>query len=112
MINMSKSSGLFLFLLILLILVSMFIGRYPFPRPISEVGQDQLFINLLTKIRIPRIISAVLVGISLSISGLIMQTIFKNPLADPGILGVSQASGFGAALGIIIGGGITFWVQV
>lgn len=82
------------------------------PRPISQAGQDQLFINLLTRIRIPRIISAVLVGVSLSISGMIMQTIFKNPLADPGILGVSQASGFGAALGIILGGGATFWIQV
>ena len=109
---MSKSCWLFLILLIALILASIFIGRYPLPRPIFQAWQDQLFINLLTKIRIPRIISAVLVGISLSISGLIMQTIFKNPLADPGILGVSQASGFGAALGIILGGGITFWVQV
>ncbi len=51
-------------------------------------------------------------GISLAVSGLVMQTIFKNPLADPGILGVSQASGFGAALAIVTGGGATIRIQI
>jgi len=107
----TKTDRIFFLLLFLLTLASLFIGRYPLPKPITDFREDQLFISLLTRIRIPRIISAVLVGISLAVSGMIMQTVFRNPLADPGILGVSQASGFGAALGIILGGGTTFWVQ-
>jgi iron complex transport system permease protein len=53
---------------------------------------------LLFNYRIPKAITAVLVGISLSVSGLQMQTVFRNPLADPYILGVSSGAGLGVAL--------------
>lgn len=49
-------------------------------------------------IRLPRIILAVLVGIAFGISGAMMQTLFKNPLADPGLIGVSA----GASAGVVI----------
>jgi iron complex transport system permease protein len=53
---------------------------------------------ILFQYRIPKAICAVLVGISLSASGLQMQTMFRNPLADPYILGISAGAGLGVAL--------------
>ena len=54
----------------------------------------QLFINL----RLPRALTAILAGAALSVSGLMMQTLFRNPLAGPYILGVSSGAGLGVAL--------------
>lgn len=59
-------------------------------------------------IRLPRIILAVAVGIGLSVSGVIMQAIVKNPLADPYILGVSSGASLGATLAIMLGVGVCF----
>ncbi len=60
---------------------------------LTQLGQ-QLFVNL----RLPRAITAVLAGAALSVSGLMMQTLFRNPLAGPYILGVSNGAGLGVAL--------------
>lgn len=60
---------------------------------LTELGQ-QLFLNL----RLPRAITAILAGAALSVSGLMMQTLFRNPLAGPYILGVSSGAGLGVAL--------------
>ena len=56
-------------------------------------------------IRLPRVVSAVLVGAILGSSGAVMQCVLHNPLASASTLGVSQGAGFGAALGIIVFGG-------
>lgn len=55
--------------------------------------------------RIPKAITAILVGASLSISGLLMQTLFRNPLAGPYILGVSSGAGLGVAI-LVMGAGL------
>jgi len=107
-----KKSIILLLCLLVLIIASIFIGRYPIFQIFSITSENKLLLPLIIQVRIPRILAAVLVGAGLSISGLVMQTIFKNPLADPGILGVSQASGFGAALGIMIGRGSMLWTQI
>lgn len=52
-------------------------------------------------IRIPRIATATLSGIALSISGLLMQTLFRNPLAGPYVLGISSGAGLGVALSVM-----------
>lgn len=57
-------------------------------------------------VRLPRIILAVTVGIGLSVAGVIMQAIVKNPLADPYILGISSGASLGATLAIILGVGV------
>lgn len=57
----------------------------------------------LANVRIPRIISAVLVGAALPLAGLIFQSYFTNPLATPDTLGVASGSSFGAALAILLG---------
>ncbi len=56
--------------------------------------------------RIPKALVAVVVGVSLSVSGLQMQTVFRNPLADPYILGVSSGAGLGVALFLM---GCSLW---
>jgi iron complex transport system permease protein len=68
--------------------------------------------KLLINLRIPRVISAMLLGISLSLAGLVMQTAFQNPLVDPGFLGVSQGAAFGAAFAIIVFNSMQFTVQI
>jgi iron complex transport system permease protein len=101
-----------LFFLFVLIFMTIFIGRYPFLESINQGFKNDLFIKLLTNVRIPRIIFSVLMGFGLSVSGLIMQTVFKNPLADPGLLGINQAAGFGAALGILLLADSFFGIQL
>lgn len=57
---------------------------------------------VIFQVRFPRIIGAILVGSSLSVSGVVYQGMFKNPLVSPDILGVSAGSAFGAALAIFL----------
>lgn len=68
--------------------------------------------NIVTQVRLPRIVVAILVGAALSVSGASYQCIFKNPMAAPDVLGASTGAGFGAALAILLGkssGVITLW---
>lgn len=62
-----------------------------------------IYQNIVWNIRIPRIIIASLVGIGLSVTGASYQSLFKNPMADPYILGVSSGAGLGATIGIVLG---------
>ncbi|MGE3062701.1 MAG: FecCD family ABC transporter permease [bacterium] len=61
--------------------------------------------QMLLYIRLPRIVLAVLTGAGLAMSGAVMQTLFKNPLADPYMLGISGGALFGAMLSKLIAGG-------
>lgn len=54
--------------------------------------------------RIPKTITAILTGIALAVSGLLMQTTFKNPLAGPYVLGISSGASLGAAISLLAGG--------
>lgn len=67
------------------------------------VPADRFADIVVWQIRLPRICLAALVGALLSTSGVILQGILKNPLADPYILGVSAGGGLGAALALILG---------
>jgi iron complex transport system permease protein len=60
--------------------------------------------TVIFNIRLPRIILALCVGAGLSISGAAFQGMFQNPLVSPDILGVTAGAGFGAAVGILVGG--------
>lgn len=59
---------------------------------------------ILWEIRLPRVTLGVLVGAALAVSGAVMQGLFRNPLADPGIVGVSAGAGLGAVTAIVLGG--------
>ncbi len=59
--------------------------------------------NILWNLRIPKMIAAVLAGASLSVSGLALQTVFRNPLAGPFVLGISSGASLGVALALLAG---------
>ena len=93
------------FLLLLMVtIVCLSLGRYPKAgfTSLFKLFSDQLALNLLLNIRLPRIILALLGGASLAAAGFVFQMIFGNPLVEPGFLGISQASSFGSALAILI----------
>ncbi|MBR4558264.1 MAG: iron ABC transporter permease [Fibrobacter sp.] len=59
--------------------------------------------QILWEIRIPRLVAAVLSGLSLAVAGLSLQTLFRNPLAGPFVLGISSGASFGVALSLLLG---------
>lgn len=65
---------------------------------------------VLFDIRLPRLVMGVLVGAGLAVSGAVMQGLFRNPLADPGIVGVGAGAGLGAILAIVLGALLPAWL--
>jgi len=63
---------------------------------------------ILWNIRMPRVVLGVLVGAMLAVAGAAYQGVFRNPLADPYLLGVSSGAGLGATLAIVVGGAAGF----
>lgn len=77
------------------------IGLFSSNLDLSDIKQSNFFIVL--NIRLPRILLAGLVGAVLSLVGSSYQAIFKNPMADPFVMGVSSGAAFGATIGILLG---------
>ena len=90
-------------ILLVLLGASLLIGRYPEPGLLSPatLAEDPLARRLVLNLRLPRVLSACLLGVALAAAGTVLQMIFRNPLVEPGFLGVSQGAAFGAALSII-----------
>ncbi|QET05653.1 iron ABC transporter permease [Cupriavidus pauculus] len=59
--------------------------------------------NVLIEVRLPRIVLAVVVGAALALSGAVMQALFRNPLAEPGLVGISLGGAAGAVIAIVLG---------
>jgi iron complex transport system permease protein len=99
--------------LLLVFGLSIFLGRYPSPywTPPRLLWEDPLARQLVLNLRLPRIIAACLLGLVLSVTGSVLQMLFRNPLVEPGFLGVSQGAAFGAAVGIIVLGASSFVLQ-
>ena len=109
-----KVIALFAILYIAVFILSFSIGRFP-------VGPSELIRILLSSIfpidrtwtaqaesvvfiiRLPRILTASLVGMALAVSGHVFQIIFRNPMVSPDVLGCSAGAGFGAALALLLG---------
>ena len=99
--------GAFLLILFGLDVCSGTIWLWPFGE-LSPMEQ-----NILYSIRFPKAVTAILAGASLSVAGLIMQTLFRNPLAGPYTLGVSSGASLGVALLTMLGGVLsTFNLQL
>ena len=90
--------GLFL-LLLLLALLDVCSGSI-WISPLSTLNSQlsTLHSQILLHLRLPKMLTAILAGASLSVAGLMMQTLFRNPLAGPYILGVSSGASLGVAL--------------
>ncbi|HBC80113.1 MAG TPA: iron ABC transporter [Bacteroidales bacterium] len=92
-------------LLILFFFLDLFLGSVTI-RPGEIIGSlfsnsDETIRTILTQFRLPKAITAISVGIALSISGLQMQTLFRNPMAGPYVLGVSSGASLGVAFVIL-----------
>ncbi|MEP4032373.1 iron chelate uptake ABC transporter family permease subunit [Roseibium polysiphoniae] len=112
---------IFALVVVLVLAISASLSIGPIRIPVLDVAQNYLLnlfngaeetsagINLrdwivLSEIRLPRTLLGALVGSALAVSGAVMQGLFRNPLADPGIVGVSAGAGLGAASLIVLGG--------
>lgn len=68
----------------------------------AEMALDS---RILLDIRLPRIVLGLVVGAGLALAGAVMQALFRNPLADPGLIGISSGAALGAVAAIVLGGG-------
>lgn len=68
---------------------------------------NESWIYIVEKIRLPKALTAIIVGCGLSVSGLQMQTLFRNPLAGPSVLGITAGASLGVALVMLSAGSIT-----
>lgn len=114
LIKKRKFRPIGIFILILLPLLSslfaLSIGRFSIsPREIlgfflaviKNKSYDPMLESVIINIRLPRILTALVVGAGLSVAGLAFQSIFANPLATPDILGVASSASLGAIIGIL-----------
>lgn len=110
--------GLLVGLLLVMVVADLMIGDLFFtPREVLDALQgkgDPGTLQIITRVRTIRVAVALMIGIALPICGLMMQTVFQNPLADPYILGVSSGTGLGVALFILgvplIGTQVPQWI--
>ena len=100
-------------ILLVLVILTLCIGKYPISikdsfsiitRAITFRPQiaDEMSVNVVLKLRLPRILVSIFVGAALSISGACYQGIYKNPLVSPDFLGVSSGACIGAAIAILL----------
>ena len=71
---------------------------------VGNAPADSSWETIVRQVRLPRAVTAVLAGAGLGVGGLQMQTLFRNPLADPFILGVSSGASLGVALVVLVAG--------
>lgn len=108
---MKKALG-FIFLLLLAAVGSLVIGSVDIPA--SEVfaaltggeTEKESWRYIILQSRLPQTITAMLCGSSLAASGLMLQTVFRNPLAGPSILGITNGASLGVAIVMLVTGGI------
>jgi len=109
-------------LLVVAVLAALSVGRYPLrvkdiadfllaAAGLKQMPKDtyDLLYNVIVQIRLPRVLSAVLVGAALATSGGAYQAVFRNPLVSPELMGVLAGAAFGAAIAILASGN---WVVV
>ncbi len=76
----------------------------------ASVINDELLVDVIWQIRLPRVLLAAIAGIGLALCGSVMQAAVQNPLADPFILGISSGSSLGATFAIMVGFGFGGWL--
>ena len=103
---------IFLMTLVLLVefILSLIVGKYPLSFEGLMAGEEQAMRVFMT-LRLPRTCMAVLAGFGLGVAGMVYQTVFRNPLASPDIIGVSSGASAGAAFAILFLTGSAFAVM-
>ena len=113
---MRKNTYIFIGLTLLLIVLAVLdtcsgsVWISPF-RLLPIANSQSPIANILLHLRLPKMITAILAGASLSVAGLMMQTLFRNPLAGPYILGVSSGASLGVALVTMVSSGIGYRIS-
>ena len=110
--NSKIKNIIFLMTLVLLVefILSLIVGKYPLPFEALMAGEEQAMRVFMT-LRLPRTCMAVLAGFGLGVAGMVYQTVFRNPLASPDIIGVSSGASAGAAFAILFLTGSAFAVM-
>ena len=114
LVKLAIGSMLLVFIGIVLAIFATAVGPYTVPFShvvgiiIEQVGIGETSASkteeaIVTSIRIPRILLSLVVGAALGVSGAVMQGLFRNPMADPGIIGVSTGGALGAVIAIASG---------
>ena len=98
-----------IFLGILLFILNLFVGSVtiPFSDLFNVFFGSEMNLTVSTIVldyRLPQAVTALFAGAALSVAGLLMQTLFRNPLADPSMLGISSGAGLGVAITILFTG--------
>lgn len=86
-------------------ILSLLISKMPFSSGVGEFSPT--LETAIFQVRMPRVLMALLVGMSLSVSGAVFQGVFRNPLVSDHILGVSNGASLGAAAAILLGAPIS-----
>jgi len=98
-------------LIVVLFALSLLLGSISIPAAdvvdilLGGEGQKASWHYIVMESRLPQAITALLCGSALAVGGLLLQTAFRNPLADPGIFGISSGAGLGVALTMLLFGG-------
>ena len=99
--------------ILVLLMLNLFLGSVSIPfRSIWNIlwgmneGESIIWQNIIMKSRVPQALTAMVAGAGLAISGLQMQTVFRNPLAGPSVLGISSGASLGVALVVLLSGSI------
>jgi iron complex transport system permease protein len=101
-----------LILLFILVILNLSVGPVTIPfkhvwDALQGVSENDSWNVILTKVRLPQLITALIAGAGLAVGGLQMQTLFRNPLADPSILGISSGASLGVAFLLMLSGTIS-----
>lgn len=72
----------------------------------GEESNNRIWTNIIMKSRLPQSLTAMMAGAGLGVSGLLMQTVFRNPLAGPSVLGISSGASLGVACVVLLSGSI------
>ena len=92
-----------------LLVVNVLIGTVHIPvgevcRILMGGGHNEIWTNIVLSSRLPQALTAIMAGAGLAVSGLQMQTVFRNPLAGPSVLGISNGSALGVAIVVLLSG--------
>ncbi|WP_198304324.1 FecCD family ABC transporter permease [Arcobacter vandammei] len=111
--NKKTVISILMILTIISVIINIAIGAFSITfeeilNTLKNPSENLIFYQVLSEIRLPRIFLAILVGIAFGLSGALMQTLFKNPLADPSIIGVSAGASAGVVLFMLLGSFLPF----
>ena len=99
-----------LLIIVILLIVNLLLGSVRIPVAdvcrilLGNASESEIWRNIIFSSRLPQALTAIVAGAGLAVSGLQMQTVFRNPLAGPSVLGISNGSALGVAFVVLLSG--------